>query len=143
MLPLDKDLQKPKNTLKEFYCIAKRVKEYMPNVLSHSVDKNDYTIFVSEMASTKKYIRPINKTIYIDNHEEFESSYALFKETLYKIKTRKVNLTSVEIENIDSFLYTIQQSIGAGLDLLVDPNSSRKHVGNRFEELIRVVFNEI
>ena len=84
MLPLDKDLQKPKNTLKEFYCIAKRVKEYMPNVLSHSVDKNDYTIFVSEMASTKKYIRPINKTIYIDNHEEFESSYALFKETLYK-----------------------------------------------------------
>jgi hypothetical protein len=25
--------------------------------------------------------------------------------------------------------------------LLVDPDSARKHVGNRFEELIRVVFN--
>ncbi len=33
--------------------------------------------------------------------------------------------------------------IGAGLDLLVDPNSARKHVGNRFEELVRSVFNEM
>lgn len=143
MLPLDKDLQKPKNTLEEFYGIAKRVKEYMPNVLSHSVDKNDYTIFVSEMASTKKYLRPINKTLYIDNHVAFEASYTLFRKTLSKIKEKDVNLTDVEKSNINSFLYTIQQSIGAGLDLLVASNSSRKHVGNRFEELIRVVFNEI
>ena len=141
--------------VKEIQCIALELKQINKCSLLFSADARSkfdlkdvpseeiITIFVSEMASTKKYIRPINKTIYIDNHEEFESSYALFKETLYKIKTRKVNLTSVEIENIDSFLYTIQQSIGAGLDLLVDPNSSRKHVGNRFEELIRVVFNEI
>jgi hypothetical protein len=44
---------------------------------------------------------------------------------------------------IDQTLYTIQQSIGAGLDLLVNPNSARKHVGNRFEELIKCVFSEI
>lgn len=143
MLPLDKDLQKPKNTLDEFYCIAKRVKQYMPNVLSHSVDKNDYTIFVSEMANAKKFLRPINKTQYIDKQEDFESAYILFKNTLSKIKDRQIDFTDSEKRNINSFLYTIQQSIGAGLDLLVDPNSSRKHVGNRFEELIRVIFSEI
>lgn len=55
MLPLDKDLQKPKNTLKEFYCIAKRVKEYMPNVLSHSVDKND-SIFLYQKWLVQKNI---------------------------------------------------------------------------------------
>ncbi len=44
---------------------------------------------------------------------------------------------------IDKTIYTIQQSIGAGLDLLVNPNSARKHVGNRFEELIKVIFTEI
>lgn len=143
MLPLDKDLQKAKNTLNEFYSIAKRVKEYMPNVLSHSVDKNDYTIFVSEMANAKKYLRPINKTLYISDQDEFEHAYKIFTETISKIKVGFVDFTEGEKRNIDSFLYTIQQSIGAGLDLLVDPNSSRKHVGNRFEELIRVVFNEI
>lgn len=37
----------------------------------------------------------------------------------------------------------MQQSIGAGFDLLVNPNSARKHVGNRFEELIKCVFEEI
>jgi len=37
----------------------------------------------------------------------------------------------------------MQQSVGAGLDLLVNPNSARKHVGNRFEELIRAIFTEI
>lgn len=29
------------------------------------------------------------------------------------------------------------------MDLLVDPNSARKHVGNRFEELVKVIFTEI
>jgi len=44
---------------------------------------------------------------------------------------------------IDSVTYTIQQSIGIGLDLLVNPNSARKHVGNRFEELIRLIISEL
>mgnify|MGYP001557538538 CR=1 FL=1 len=42
-------------------------------------------------------------------------------------------------ELVDSVVYTIQQSIGVGLDLLGESNSARKHVGNRFEELIRAV----
>lgn len=48
-----------------------------------------------------------------------------------------------EKDCIDRTVYTIQQSIGAGLDLLVAQNSARKHVGNRFEELIKAVFTEI
>lgn len=37
----------------------------------------------------------------------------------------------------------MQQLIGIGLDLLVSPNSARKHVGNRFEEMIRVLLRSI
>ena len=126
-----------------FFNVAKRVKEYLPNVLSHSEDKHDYTIFVSEVAGVKKYLRPINKNLYIFNNDDFGRAYITFKDTVLKIKSGTSIFSEGEKYNIDSFLYTIQQSIGAGLDLLVDPNSSRKHVGNRFEELIRVVFNEI
>lgn len=52
------------------------------------------------------------------------------------------NRESINVESysiIDSVVYTIQQSIGVGFDLLGDPNSARKHVGNRFEELLRLI----
>ncbi|KAA6302110.1 MAG: hypothetical protein EZS26_001711 [Candidatus Ordinivivax streblomastigis] len=81
--------------------------------------------------------------LYIQDETIFEQSYQIFLQTLSKIKSRNLEFKKDEKDNINSFLYTIQQSIGAGLDLMVDPNSARKHVGNRFEELIRVVFTDI
>lgn len=141
MLPLDKDLQSNKKTIKEFYSVTLRVIEHMHNVISSSVDKNDYTIYVSEVAGTKKYLRPINNKIYIKDRIKFEESYSLFMSTIDKIKRKDFEFAVDEKSNINSFLYTIQQTIGAGLDLLVDQNCARKHVGNRFEELIRVVFS--
>jgi hypothetical protein len=38
-LPLDKDLQQKKETLKEFYSITLRVLQYLPNVLSKVEEK--------------------------------------------------------------------------------------------------------
>lgn len=143
MTPLDKDLQRPKTTLEEFYDVTLRVMDHMKNVLSASVDKNDYTIFVSESAGAKKYLRPINKKLYIDDKSAFEQARDQFLVSVAKIRNRETCFSPEEKANIDSFLYTIQQSVGAGLDLLVHPNSSRKHVGNRFEELIRVLFSMI
>lgn len=63
------------------------------------------------------------------------------KAILDKIKSNSIIINS-EKDIIDRTIYTIQQSIGAGLDLLVNENSARKHVGNRFEELIRLIFSE-
>lgn len=65
-----------------------------------------------------------------------------FKTILQKIKSN-TSIQDKEQKIINSTIYTIQQSIGAGLDLLVNPNSARKHVGNRFEELIKTIFTEI
>jgi hypothetical protein len=143
MTSLDKDLQKNKNSLEDFFHISKRVRAYLPNVLSDSVDKNGYTIYVSEVAGSKRYLRPINKSLYIQDDMFFEQSYIAFLQTVSKIKSKELHFDENEKNNINSFLYTIQQSIGSGLDLMVDPNSARKHVGNRFEELIRVVFTAI
>jgi hypothetical protein len=143
MISLDKDLQKNKNSLEDFFNISKRVRAYLPNVVSDSVDKNGYTIYVSDVAGSKRYLRPVNKLLYIQDDNLFEESYSTFLQTVSKIKSKEFHFDENEKNNIDSFLYTVQQSIGAGLDLMVDPNSARKHVGNRFEELIRVVFSAI
>ncbi|MDR3181223.1 MAG: hypothetical protein LBT61_04760 [Prevotellaceae bacterium] len=143
MISLDKDLQKNKDSLEDLFNISKRVRAYLPNVVSGAVDKNGYTIYVSEVAGSKKYLRPVNNSLYIQDDSLFEKSYTTFLQTVSKIKSKESRFDNEEKNNIDSFLYTVQQSIGAGLDLMVDPNSARKHVGNRFEELIRAVFTAI
>ena len=142
MIPLDKDLQKIKQNLDEFGNITKRVLKYLPNVLSSFEDKNSYRIYSSQIAGTTKYIRPINKSLFLKDEQDFISSFNELRKVLKKVKIRLV-LTDLEKNTIDRTFYTIQQSIGIGLDLLVNPNSARKHVGNRFEELVKVVFTEI
>ncbi len=144
MLPLDKDLQLKKSSISEFELVVSRVLAFLPNVLSdHFEEKGDYLLYYSISAGTKKFVRPINKTLFIMDVNEFSSKMKKFKDVLSKIKNRAKGYSAEENHLIDSILYTIQQAMGAGFDLLVDPNSARKHVGNRFEELIKSVFTEI
>lgn len=142
MKSLDKDLQTPKTTLDEFGEVAERVLHYLPNVISNSEIKGDYTIYSSVLAGTTKYLRPINNNLFHQSPTDFSTCFQSLKDTLNKIRENK-DVSQVEKDNIDSTVYTIQQAIGAGFDLLVNPNSARKHVGNRFEELIKVIFTQI
>ncbi|MGZ3756434.1 MAG: hypothetical protein ACXVAY_06800 [Mucilaginibacter sp.] len=143
MLPLDKDLQQKKISIAEFESVVNRVLSYLPNVLSGFEQKNGYTLYFSNSAGTKKFVRPINQKLFIMETKEFSKKMKAFERILSRIKNGGTGFTDEEKNLIDSVLYTIQQAIGAGFDLLVDPNSARKHVGNRFEELIKAVFTAI
>jgi hypothetical protein len=144
MPSLINDLQEKKNTFAEFENLTVRILEYLPNVLSEDVkEKNGYNIHFSQNAGTLKFIRPINQRLFIYSPELFKIKLTDFKELVERLKNKHDDWMDIEKELIDSILYTIQQSIGAGFDLLANPNSARKHVGNRFEELIRAFFTEI
>ncbi|MFI5138077.1 MAG: hypothetical protein ACHQIM_09630 [Sphingobacteriales bacterium] len=143
MLSLEKDLQQKKLSISDFESVAGRVLSYLPNVLSGFEEKGGYKLFYSNSAGTKKFVRPINQELFIMDGLEFSKKMEAFKCVLNKIKNKGKDYSDSEKFLIDSVLYTIQQAIGAGFDLLVDPNSARKHVGNRFEELIKVVFTAI
>lgn len=143
MQSLDKDLQTPKQNLNEFKEVTERVLNYLPNVISKSETKDDYSISSSNLAGTTKYLRPLNSKLFISEPKEFLAAFGNLMATFNTIKEGKIDFSDTEKSNIDSTLYTIQQAIGAGFDLLVNPNSARKHVGNRFEELIKAVFTEI
>lgn len=142
MVSLDKDLQEVKESIVEFEQITRRVLQYLPNVISSWKEKNDYILYTSVLAGTTKFIRPINKKLFIYDLNEFDINFKQLQEVLIKIKSG-AKIADSDKMVIDKTIYTIQQSIGAGLDLLVNPNSARKHVGNRFEELVRVIFTEI
>ncbi len=143
MLPLDKDLRLQKESIEDFGKITVRVLEYLPNVLSGFEVKNGYRIHSSLIAGTTKFIRPINQRLFIYSSRDFEIKFSEFNKMTSKLNSREATWTVEEKLLIDSVIYTIQQAIGSGFDLLVNPNSSRKHVGNRFEELIRAVFTKI
>ena len=142
-MALDADLQEKKNSLSEFVALTKSILNYLPAVLTNQKDKGDYRIYLNEQAGVRKFIRPINLNLFVHDSNDFEEKYQAFSAILLRIKIGERNFSDEELLNIDQTLYTIQQSIGAGLDLLVNPNSARKHVGNRFEELIKCVFTEI
>lgn len=142
MATLDLDLQTPKRSIQEFADVAVRVLDYFPNVLSSFEEKNGYRIYQSEMAGSKKFVRPIKTDLFLSSSRDFKEEFDRFTDILGKIKNGEA-VDNEEKLLIDKTVYTLQQSIGAGLDLLVNPNSARKHVGNRFEELIRLVFDGI
>jgi len=142
MIPLTADLETRKKTLAEFASLSKRVLDYLPNIVSDSTTIRGYKILSSTVAGTKKFARPINIALFVSSSTEFASLFETFMEILEKIKNRN-QIKKKDLLIIDSTVYTIQQSIGVGMDFLLNPNSARKHVGNRFEELIRSIVSAV
>ena len=143
MLPLGKDLTQKKSNISDFADLAKRVLNHLPDVLSSYEEKNHYRLYVAQSGSTIKHARPLNQKLFIADPSKFVDAFNKYSTTTSKIRNKKKKFSEKEKQNIDSVLYTIQQSIGIGLDLFVNPNSARKHVGNRFEELIKAIFTDL
>ncbi|MCF8301630.1 MAG: hypothetical protein K9I94_00035 [Bacteroidales bacterium] len=143
MKSLADELMESKATLEEFKELTIKVLNYLPNILSHKKVKNDHILYSSEIAGTLKYVRPINKSLILFEADEFMKAYQHFEQNISILKNEHRDFSQEDKNIADRVIYTIQQSIGAGLDLLVEPNSARKHVGNRFEELIKSIFNAL
>nr|CBX30537.1 hypothetical protein N47_K27770 [uncultured Desulfobacterium sp.] len=135
-------MQTPKKSLEEFSDVTKRVLGHLSDIVSERVKVRDYIILSSSMAGTSKFARPINNNLFIFDSLVFDDQYKIFLSIISKIKSNKT-ITEEEHKIINSVVYTIQQSMGVGMDFLCNPNSSRKHVGNRFEELIRLIVTEL
>jgi len=143
MSSLSEDLQTQKLIMEDFRSVAERVLNYMPEMIDEKIDYGDYFICSSTTAGTRKAIRPYRKDLFINDPEQFNDVYNHFMNILNHIKNDDRNFIEKHFNVIDRVIYTTQQSIGIGLDFLVEPNSARKHVGNRFEELIRTLLSEM
>lgn len=144
MSTLSEDLKAPKTTLSEFIDLTLRISNHRQNTVeSYYADHRGYRIQHSINGTNKKYIRPVHIELFIWDSKEFEKQSKILVRILNEIKEGKRDFSNEEHTNINSTIYTIQQSIGIGLDLLFTPNSARKHVGNRFEELLRVITTDL
>jgi len=142
-ISLAEDLQHKKTYLSEFKDIAIRILSHLDNVITGKSEYNDYLLLVSDYAGIRKNLRPINSKLFIFDVDKFKDDYHNFSEILQKLSLRNFNFDKQDYHIIDKVTYTLQQSIGIGLDLFVESNSAKKHVGNRFEELIKTIIDEI
>lgn len=140
---IDSQLKSKKLTISEFFETTINVLTYLSLITTDSQFSGKYRISKQSLEGRVTYLRPINDELFIKDPSVFSDKFYHFLEILGVLKRKSRELDIIEKNLIDSVLYTIQQSIGAGFDLLVSSNSSRKHVGNRFEELIKVVFDEL
>ena len=137
------DLQKNIESLDEYKAITTRILNYIPEVISSKKEDKGYIIIESTLGNTQKYARPYNSKLFIQDSVHFGSDYNKFEKILKNVSTGTSDFSEGDYEIIDKVTYTIQQSIGIALDLLGNQNANRKHVGNRFEELIRLIVNFI
>lgn len=140
MSSLQEDLQTPKISIEKFAQVTRRVLGYISSIVSTRVSAGVYLIFSSEVAGTSKFARPVNESLFISDTIQFDSQFIIFLRIMERLKNREC-ISADDCTSVDSVLYTIQQSIGVGMDFLCNPNSARKHVGNRFEELIRLTIS--
>jgi hypothetical protein len=143
MISLDQDISLKKNNLEDFKDVTIRILNYIPNVLTGEKIKGIYKLHYSNQAGQVKWLRPINQILFIYDPHIFLEDFNKFIRLFTKLKQKNGEYTEADLFLIDSVLYTIQQAIGCCFDLMVNANSGRKHVGNRFEELMRAVFNEM
>lgn len=142
-MSLVEDLQISKKDLSEFKDTTQRVLEHLPNVINEETVYNNYSLCSSNVAGTRKQIRPFNSSLFIRETNDFENIFNDFLDVLQKLKKDEKQFTKKDFVITDRVIYTIQQALGIGLDLFVESNSARKHVGNRFEELIRVLLSSM
>lgn len=143
LMALIDDLQKKITHLEQFRDITCRVLSYIPEVTSKITRDRGFLIIQSETGSSIKFSRPYNEGLYIDNPSEFILEFNTLLELLHNVDGSEREYKSDEYSVVDRVTYTIQQSIGIALDLLGNQNANRKHVGNRFEELISLLVREI
>lgn len=144
MPTLLEDLQTSKISLNEFRDLTIRVLNHIPNVISDTVHARGHRLCTAQAAGTFKNVRPIKDALFISEPDELTNQYDDFISLLHQLRVgNRDGINEESYSTVDKVVYTIQQSAGIGLDLLDNPNSARKHVGNRFEELLRLIITEL
>ena len=132
------------DSLKKFSEFAKYYLDFIANggLQADIISKNEtkYHFFQYREEGHLVITRPINMELFL-KADEFEKSHDDFIYALRNI--REIKNESILRKNINRYIYTCQQSIGAALDAFNNSNKARKRNGNLFEQLIRSVIFEV
>ncbi len=111
---------------------------------------HNYVFYQYSEAYGHRITRPLNINLFFESADDFKTAFERFitfladlrrlQETVIDQDTKRDYLNSKEINKV---VYTIQQSVGSIGDSFDNPNQSRKRVGQLFENLIKLIIQEL
>jgi hypothetical protein len=119
VVSLPEDLQEQKSDILQFKELALRILRYIPDVLNEQSEFNGYVICSSNIAGSRKSIRPFKENLFIRNVDIFEENYIAFEKIISRLNAGVRTFNEDDHQIVNSVVYTIQQAVGIGLDLLV------------------------
>ena len=115
-----------------------------------SPSHSNYVFYQYGKAYGNKITRPLNIDLFFESPTGFKTAFEKFMDFLEDVRkyqettvNRKVNKKFLDSKKINKVVYTIQQSIGSIGDSFDNPNQSRKRVGQLFENLVKLIIQEV
>lgn len=115
-----------------------------------SPTRPNYVFFQYSSSSGHRLTRPLNTNLFIESPSALDDSFERL--TAFLGDLRRHQATTIDLrgrskyaqsKEINRVIYTAQQAIGCIGDSFDNPNQSRKRIGQLFENLIRLVIQEV
>ena len=110
----------------------------------------NYVFFQYGQDYGHKITRPLNSDLFLEETATFRSAFDRFTAFLDDLREAgtgdaldAVHMNYLASNEINRVIYTLQQSIGCIGDSFESPNQSRKRIGQLFENLVRLVIQEV
>lgn len=100
-----------------------------------------YKFFYREMTPREIISRPVNTELFIEDKNDFKAKLGKFLDILGN--SRKGEGTQDERKLVNSVAYTLGVGFGVGADFVMGPNEARKNVGERFGDIISIIFESM
>jgi hypothetical protein len=115
-----------------------------------SPSHHNYIFYQYSIAAGHKITRPLNTDLFLGDADEFSKAFSRFGSVLGDLKrlqergVRSRGLRAyAKTGEINRVIYTAQQAIGCIGDSFENENQSRKRIGQLFENLIKLVLQEV
>lgn len=140
------------NSLEEFFNLGRDCLESLENVDFAPVSSSQYQNYILPIVpESGAYLRPINKNLFVTDALELDIHHANFIHLTKQLQNIKENLDSLNRElkqfiekgYIVKSIYTTLQAIGCVLDTSIDTQASRKNFGQRFEDFVKALLNQL
>ena len=111
---------------------------------------HNYVFYQYDEAYGHRITRPLNTNLFFESADSFKTAFERFTAFLADLKKlqeavvdQPAKRSYLDSNEINKIVYTIQQSIGSIGDSFDNPNQSRKRVGQLFENLVKLIIQEV
>ena len=111
---------------------------------------HNYVFYQYDESYSHKITRPLNTDLFIESADDLKAAFERFITFLTDLRRYEASVIDqadvreyVESKEINRVVYTVQQAIGSIGDSFDNPNQSRKRIGQLFENLVKLIIQEV